>query len=183
MNSAGDASTRDPRQLYITLRNDLHISVQYYHGKPCYLLEDPQEIQFYRVGIDEGTFISMLDGKTSLDEVLRQSATSLGKDAFSEQEAMQIVHWLLDTKLAYPSGQISLEQQKDESAASRRHDFNPLAIRMPSAHPDRFFTAALAVVCMVVRIGCLGSLALRMPGRGLAVDLWLECFYKRVADR
>jgi putative peptide zinc metalloprotease protein len=143
MNRVADASTRDPSQLYITLRKDLHVSVQYYRGKPCYLLEDPQEIQFYRVGIDEGTFISMLDGTTSLDNVLRQLAATLGKDAFSEPEAMQIVHWLLDAKLAYPSGSISLEQQKDESAQSHRHAFNPLAIRIPLAHPDRFFTSAL----------------------------------------
>jgi putative peptide zinc metalloprotease protein len=142
MNRAGDASTRDPRQLYITLRKDLHVSVQYYRGKPCYILEDPQEIQFYRVGIAEGTCISMLDGKTSLEDVLRQSAASLGKDAFSEEEAMQMVHWLLDAKLAYPSGSISLDQH-DESAPSRRHAFNPLAIRIPLTHPDRFFTAAL----------------------------------------
>lgn len=142
MNPAGDASTRDPRQLYITLRKDLHVSIQYYRGKPCYLLEDPQQIQFYRVGVAEGTFISMLDGKASLDDVLRRSATLLGKDAFSEQEAMQIVRWLLDVKLAYPSGMISLEQQKDTAAPSRR-GFNPVAIRIPMAHPDRFFTEAL----------------------------------------
>lgn len=131
----GDASTRDPRQLYITLRKDLHVSVQYYRGKPCYLLEDPQEIQFYRVGIAEGTFISMLDGKTSLDDVLRRSAISLGEDAFSEQEAMQIVHWLLDVKLAHPSGMISLEQQTEGATSSHRHSFNPLAIRIPLCIP------------------------------------------------
>src|SRR3989304_4304213 len=143
MKLVGDASTRDPRQLYITLRKDLLISVQYYRGKPCYLREDPQEIQFYRVGIAEGTFISMLDGKTSLDDILRESAASLGKDAFSEEEAMQIVRWLLDVKLAYPSGLLSLEEQKDESTPSPRHAFNPLAIRIPLAHPDRLFTATL----------------------------------------
>jgi len=142
MKRAPDASTRDPRQLYITLRKDLHFSVQYYCGKPCYLIEDPQEIQFYRVGIPEGTFLSMLDGKTSLDDVLRQSA-ALGKDAFSEEEAMQIVHWLLEVKLAHPSGLISLEEQKDEGTTPRRGGFNPLAIRIPLVHPDRFFTAAL----------------------------------------
>jgi putative peptide zinc metalloprotease protein len=143
MKPAGDASTRDPRQLYITLRKDLHVSIQYYRGKPCYMLEDPQEIQFYRVGIGEGTFISMLDGKTTLDDILRETTISLGKDAFSEQEAMQIVHWLLDAKLAYPSGEISLADRKNEATHSRRHSFNPLAIRIPLAHPDRFFTAAL----------------------------------------
>jgi putative peptide zinc metalloprotease protein len=144
MNRTGDATTRDPRRLYISLRKDLHVSVQYYHGKPCYLMEDPQEIRFYRLGISEGDFVSMLDGETSLDEVLRRSANSLGKDACSEQEAMQIVNWLLDAKLAYPSGALSLEEEKHQSAsAPRRHDFNPLAIRIPLVHPDRFFAAAL----------------------------------------
>jgi putative peptide zinc metalloprotease protein len=148
------------------LRKDLHISVQYYRGKACYLLEDPQEIQFYRVGLAEGTFLSMLDGKTSLDDALQQSANTLGKDAISEQEAMQIVHWLLDTKLAYPSGIISLEQQKDESTPSPRHAFNPLAIRIPLAQPDRFFTAALpwcawlfeSATCGVWFCACLAAL-------------------------
>jgi putative peptide zinc metalloprotease protein len=143
MNRIGDASTREPRQLYISLRKDLHVSVQYYHGKPCYILEDPQEIQFYRLGITEGSFVSMLDGKTSLDAVLKHSANTLGNDAFSEEEAMHIVHWLLDAKLAYPSGMLSLEHEKKESTAPSRYDFNPLAVRIPLVHPDRFFTAAL----------------------------------------
>ncbi len=143
MNRTGDASTRDPRQLYINLRKDLHVSVQYYHGKPCYVLEDPQKIQFYRLGITEGSFIAMLDGKTSLDAVLNRSANTLGKDAFSEEEAMHIVHWLLDAKLAYPSGMLSLEHEKNDSTPSSRQGFNPLAIRIPLLHPDRFFTAAL----------------------------------------
>jgi putative peptide zinc metalloprotease protein len=143
MNRAGDASVRDPRQIYVTLRKDLHVSVQSFQGKPCYILEDPQEIKFYRLGIEEGSFVSMLDGKTPLDDILRHSAVSLGKNAFSEQEAMQIVHWLLEAKLAHPSGTISLEQKKDDASSSRRHNFNPLAIRIPLTHPDRFFTEAL----------------------------------------
>jgi putative peptide zinc metalloprotease protein len=142
MNRTGDPTARDPRQLYIRLRKDLHFTLQSYHGKPCYILEDPQEIQFYRLGITEGSFVSMLDGKTPLDSVLRRSANTLGKDAFSEQEAMQIVHWLLETKLAYPSGMLSLEQAKVESGPAR-NNFNPLAIRIPLVHPDGFFTAAL----------------------------------------
>ncbi len=166
MNPAGDPSTRDPRQLYITLRNDLHVSVQYYHGKPCYLLEDPQEIQFYRLGIAEGSFISMLDGKTSLDAVLQRLANTLGKDAFSEEEAVQIVHWLLDAKLAHPTGMLSLEDQKKDSAPSPRHNFNPLAIRIPLAHPDRFLTAALpwcawlfeSATCGVWLCACLAAI-------------------------
>jgi putative peptide zinc metalloprotease protein len=142
MKRVPDASTRDPSQLYITLRKDLQITVQYYRGKPCYLIEDPQEIQFFRVGIPEGTFLSMLDGKNSLDEVLRQSAY-LGKDAFSEEEAMQIVHWLLDSKLAHPSGTISLDEREDDNAPPRRGGFNPLAIRIPLLHPDHFFSEVL----------------------------------------
>ena len=183
MNRAGDASTRDPRQLYITLRKDLHVSVQYYRGKPCYLLEDPQEIQFYRVGIAEGTFISMLDGKTSLDDVLRQSATSLGKDAFSEQEAMQIVRWLLDVKLGP-----SLGLDKPGTTKRRSRSFPPPCFQSPGhSHPLGTSRSVLyggfAVVCLVVRIGGLGSLDLRVSGRALAVNLLLEFFHKRIADR
>ena len=174
MNRTGDPSTRDPRQLYINLRKDLHFSVQYYHGKPCYLLEDPQEIQFYRLGITEGSFISMFDGKTSLDDVLRRSANTLGKDAFSEQEAMQIVHWLLDAKLAYPSGTLSLEQGKNESNPLSRYDFNPLAIRIPLIHPDRFFTAALpwcswlfeSATCGIWLCACLAAICQLVSGWG-----------------
>ncbi|MGW8256302.1 MAG: hypothetical protein ACWGMZ_02330, partial [Thermoguttaceae bacterium] len=143
MQVVGDLSTRDPRQLYLALREDLHVSVQYYQGQACYLLEDPQEVQFYRLGIAEGTFISMLDGHTSLDEALRRSAATFGKDAFSEQEAMQIVHWLLESKLAHSSGLISLESQKTDSSHNPRNSFNILALRLPLAHPDRFFSTVL----------------------------------------
>ncbi len=141
-NKVGDITARDPRQLFVTLRKDLHVAIQYYQGKPCYVLEDPQTVQFFRVGIPEGTFISMLDGKTSLDEALGRSAIDLGKDAFSEAEAVQIIYWLLESNLAYPSGTISAQSQNEDVTAPNRRGFNPLAIRIPLARPDRLFNSA-----------------------------------------
>ena len=86
----------------------------------------------------------MLDGKTSLDDaLLNRSANTLGKDAFSEQEAMHIVHWLLDAKLAYPSGMLSLEQRKRRSLPLRAAVLIHWRFAFPLLHPDRFFTAAL----------------------------------------
>lgn len=137
MTNEGQIDVRDPGQLRVALRADLRISIQSFQEGICYLFEDPLETRVFQVGISEGTFLSLLDGTRVLDEAIRQTTAALGENAFSEREAMAIVRWLTDAKLAYvadsSAGAVELIDA-DERAARRA--FDPSAIRFPLVRPD-----------------------------------------------
>ena len=102
MDSSHRGGVRDSGQINVALRKDLVVSLQTYRGGTCYVIEDPVDSRFFRVGVPEGTFIAMLDGSTSLRDAICRSAASLGEDAFSEEDATAIVRWLMACELAYP---------------------------------------------------------------------------------
>ncbi len=134
MSHSGDDGVRDPGELRIALREDLLVTVQSYRGRTCYVIEDPAEGRFYRVGLPEGVFLSLLDGSHTLRQAMAKAAAALGEEAFSEPEAMAILHWLVEAKLACPAGGLLLDAQFREAA---RRPFSPLAIRLPIVRPDR----------------------------------------------
>ena len=134
MNHSGDDGVRDPGELRIALREDLLVTVQSYRGRTCYVIEDPAAGRFYRLGLPEGVFLSLLDGSHTLHQAMARAAAALGEDAFSEPEAMVILHWLIEAKLACPAGGLLLDTQLGQAA---RQSFSPLAIRLPIVCPDR----------------------------------------------
>ena len=102
------------------------------------MIEDPVDSRFFRLGIPEGTFIAILDGSTSLRDAIRLTATSLGEDAFTEDDATAIVRWLMDCELAYPVTATAPKRSK-----KNQHGWNPLALQITLLHPDRIFDRLL----------------------------------------
>ena len=114
-------------------------------GTRCYAIEDPLRSKFYLVGVAEFTFISLLDGRTSVAGALSSAAQQLGQQALVEQEALAICQWLLDSQLAQTDDS-ALATRLCESAeknAERRllGHINPLMIKIPLLNPDRLLAA------------------------------------------
>ena len=84
----------------LLLRTDLSFHMQEYQGEPCYLVEDELNSHFFRIGIAEYNFISLLDGSTSVSKAVAQTAASMGDKALSDQDALTICKWSLDSNLA-----------------------------------------------------------------------------------
>jgi putative peptide zinc metalloprotease protein len=140
MDPGQQGGVRDSGQINVVLRKDLIVSVQSYRGGSCYVIEDPVDSRFFRLGIPEGSFIALLNGSTSLRDAIRLTAASLGEDAFTEDDATAIVRWLVDCELAYPSNAVSAEAQRNAKERRKRgQGWNPLAIRITLLHPDRLF--------------------------------------------
>ena len=126
----------------LTLRSDLVFSPQQIDGKSGYLIEDPVNSKFYRIGIPEYKFISLLDGSTSVADALRATAVTLADQAFTQDEAATICKWLVDVGLAHTresshAGRLAAAaQDADQKGLVQR--FNPMFIRLPLLQPDRF---------------------------------------------
>ncbi len=137
-----DYQIRDVGNIVLTLRSDLVFTPQAVGGKPGYLIEDPVKTKFYRIGIAEYKFISLLDGSTSVADALRLTAATLSHEAFTQDEAATICKWLVDVGLAHTrestqAGRLSAAA-RDASQTSLVQRLNPMYVRVPLIQPDRF---------------------------------------------
>jgi putative peptide zinc metalloprotease protein len=134
------ANTTELGEVRLRLRDDLQFTPQQYGGLTCYVVEEPISSQFYRIGIPEYTFISLLDGQTTLHEAIGQAAAALGQDAFSEQQAAAICKWLIDCQLATTDQSVDIARLLDISDRAARQSrwqwVNPLLIKIPLGNPE-----------------------------------------------
>ena len=135
-----DDSTRDLLRSRLKLREDVRFWPERYGQRIWYHIEHREAGRFFRVGQAEYTFISLLDGETSLGEAISLTARSLGPDALTEQQATTIALWLLDSNLASPA---DAPAKATDGDASRRltEKLNPFWIKLPIGNPDRLLDA------------------------------------------
>lgn len=137
-----DFRTYELRQLRPRLRDDVSCAWQSYGGAECYVLEDESRGSFFRIGVPEYTFLSLLDGRTSVGEAITQTVSVLGPDAFDEQQAAVICHWLAESKLLASEGpgRESGEASKADAVRVARR-LNPLSMRLPLGCPEPMLSA------------------------------------------
>jgi putative peptide zinc metalloprotease protein len=172
-----DFSVLDPANAVLTLRGDLRITPCEFDREACYMIEDPLRGKFFRVGADEFALISFLDGKNTIAQAVGLSAENLRERAFTENEAMSVCHWLLESQLAVCGGAAQgerLAQSAHKQAQNRlAAAVNPLAMRFPLCNPNAalsriapwtswlFTPAAVIAWCVVCSIGVVIALGHR----------------------
>ncbi len=124
----------------LKLRSDLQFTPQSYGGTPCYLLEDPLNAAFFRLGIPEYQLLQHLDGQTSLESLLEDPELEL-----SAEQIQLLSQWLIQHRLAYIHTERGwqLFQAKTDSAQKFARYFNWLFIRVPLGSPDRIISRLL----------------------------------------
>jgi putative peptide zinc metalloprotease protein len=141
--TARDISIRDFGGQKLKLRSDLVFTPRTLGGEPCYTIEDVVNSKFYRVGIPEYTFISLLDGATTVRQALSLAARANPQSAMTEPEATVICQWLVDTELASTSESSRparlIETANRNANARILKKWNPTVIRFPLLYPDHFF--------------------------------------------
>ena len=121
------------------VRDDIQVTVQVYAGETCYILEDPISSKFFRLGLPEYTFVSLLDGNTTLAEAMGSTASIMGAMALNEREVGNLCKWLLDTSLATThqsrtAGRLS-ESRSKESGKKLVAQANPMIQKLPLLNP------------------------------------------------
>jgi putative peptide zinc metalloprotease protein len=135
-----DFGILDPANAVLTLRGDLRFTPTEFDGQSCYLIEDPLRGKFFCIGGDEFTLISLLDGKNTVAQATGRAAVLLHERAFTENEAVAVCHWLLESQLAVCGGSAQgdrLAQSARKQHVSRLASYlNPLIIRLPLWNPN-----------------------------------------------
>ena len=140
-NPTQDATTFELGEAKLSLRDNLRFSAQRgRHGK-TYLIEDQSTGDFYRVGEGEYTFVSLLDGKTTLASALATTCSLVGASAFNEQDAASLCKWLVDSGLAQTRASTSagrMSKRRDQAVTGKvMQALNPISVRIPLFCPDR----------------------------------------------
>ena len=126
--------------IVLQLRDDVTVELREYGGQPVYLFEDELNSRFYRVGLAEYTFLSMLDGKTTFADALGRTASVMKQDALSEQEAAGLCRWVVESQLASTvASQTSsrlFEITEDAAWKARKSQLNPMYQKIPMFNPN-----------------------------------------------
>lgn len=167
MQAHDDHTTRELTQARLTLRANLIFTPQRYGDEVYYHVEHPDRNRFFRIGLAEYTFISLLDGDTSVAQAASLAARALGANAFTQTEAVSICSWLLENDLAATDS--TTDPTRDRPEADRRfgrpRSWNPFWMRVPLANPGRLLDALVPVVgwmhtagfAVVVLIACTAA--------------------------
>jgi putative peptide zinc metalloprotease protein len=114
-----------------------------YRGSTWYVIQDQSSGRTHRFTPVAYHFIGLMDGQASVDQVMNMSEKSLGDDALTQTEAIELLSRLHAADL------LKAEVTPDTDELFRRHRaqaqqkwkqrlWSPLSVRFPLIDPDRF---------------------------------------------
>ena len=130
-NTAIDTDAIDLSQEPIRIAEDVAIWPAWENGESIYRLESRHRQRFYRVGFREYTFLSLLDGSTSVAAACGIAASKLGTEALTSDECESISVWLLSEGLASVRGTSARKSKTETKIFWKR--LNPFWIQVPLA--------------------------------------------------
>ena len=136
-----DSSTRELLHSRICLRADLVFIPRRGRWKEWYQIEARHTGRYFRIGVTEYSFLSLLDGNTTIGEAVSLTARRFGPDAFSEDQATSIVVWLLENDLAEMTESPASGKPTGTASNGRRKTtlidrLNPFWLKLPFGNPD-----------------------------------------------
>ncbi len=168
-----DPTTRERLQARMKLREDVFVWPENYGGECWYHLELTERGRFFRVGLAEYTFLSLLDGETSLAGAISLTARSLGPDAFTKEQALSLVKWLSDAELieSLDDAPRTAEAEQNAKLSKLAEKLNPFWLKVPITNPDRFIeklvpwlgwaqsvpALLMAIVIWIVALSCVAG--------------------------
>lgn len=168
-----DPTTRERLQARLKMRDEVFVWPESYGDKTWYHLELTERGRFFRVGLPEYTFLSLLDGETTLAGAISLTARVLGPDAFNEEQALSLVKWLTESELieSLDDAPRTADVAPQAKLGKLAEKLNPFWLKVPIANPDRIIERLLpwlgwmhsvpamlvAVVLWVIALGCVAG--------------------------
>ena len=126
------------------LRPNVRLFPHDYRGERWYVAQDESSGRFLRFNRAAYELLGRLDGDLTLEEIWERARASLGDEAPTREEAIQVLVQLHGAELLQsglpPSAQEALHRYREMRRQRRRGFTNPLAIRIPLFDPDRLLT-------------------------------------------
>jgi len=139
----GDSGVREIGNTLVTLRTDLVFSPRQDGTDTYYVVQDPLTSKFFRFGVTEYAFASLLDGTTPIHQALSLLSIVLPNHQLSLQDAAGICRWLIQSNLAHTPESMSGSRLAASGAKSNKRRslqrINPLVFKLPLGNPNRLF--------------------------------------------
>ncbi len=177
MDNVADRSTRDVTNSRLKLADELIFTPQVHGDRTVYHIEAASRGTFYRVGYPEYVFMSLLDGETTVAQVLTMTARRLGTQALTQTRGLRIANWLLESGLAeFAEKDVPPLASKAASGDKNAHllqRLNPFWMKIPLGSPDRIMTALAPLAGWLFSAwGMVAGLALIVFGAGCLAVHW-----------
>lgn len=131
-------------QARLMTRSGLRFTMRETAGDKWYIVEDEATGKFYRIGVPQYMFLSMLNGERTVNSALMRTASLLKKDALDEQEVANICKWAIESGLVeteLSSSARRRELRDDREALQRTMSWiNPIMLKIPLFKPDSLIT-------------------------------------------
>jgi len=138
-----DHSIRELTSMRIRLRGDLVFTPQAAGSRPYYMVEDPLNSRFFRLGPAEYTFLSLLDGDTSIYDALSHLSSASPGHGLTESDAAGLCRWLVEMDLAHTRESSQADRLADSASVTEQKQmlakWNPLVFKLPLGRPDKAF--------------------------------------------
>ena len=127
-------------QARLRLKDSLRFTMRQVGDGIHYLVEDEVTGRFFRVGLAQYTFMTMLDGNRTVSTALMKTATLLREHAIDESEAANLCKWAIESGLVDSETGNStarrIEQHEQMQKQKMVSYLNPMMMRMPLFNPD-----------------------------------------------
>ena len=134
-----DFAIQEWMNLHPKLRVDLKITFQKQKGETYYIIEDPINSRYYRIGLLEYKFISLLNGKQKLSDIVITMVQDMQELSFDNHEVLQILNWLNDSGLLEEGTPAGIK--KDVFAEANEKASFVIFPKFPIGKPDKFIVA------------------------------------------
>ena len=144
-------------QSRLKIRNGLRFAMRQTAGDTWYVVEDEATGSFYRIGVPQYTFLSMLNGQRTVNAALTKTATLLKKHALDEREIAGICKWAIESGLVETELSTSAHRQakraRQEALMRTMSWINPVMLKIPLFKPDALVTEIEKYVGWIVSLG------------------------------
>ena len=174
-------------QARLKLKDALRFTMRQSGGGIEYLVEDEVTGRFFRVGLAQYTFLTMLDGRRTVSTALMKTATLLREHAIDEDEAANLCKWAIESGLIESeTGNSSARRQEQHEMMQKQKMvsyLNPMMMRMPLFNPDPIVTNISRYCSFLISpLGALLWLAAVIWGFTLLARNWDDFWLNRVSS-
>jgi putative peptide zinc metalloprotease protein len=135
-------SVRDFGSTRLALREDLIVTPQPSQLDPHYIIEDPVNLKFYRLGHVEYMLVSLFDGRNTVQQALTQLSTAMPNHRLNEMTAAGLCQWLVEMGLANTVEEnqtVVSGNRKSSDRKSALDKYNPAVFKLPLFSPNELF--------------------------------------------
>lgn len=142
------------------LKPHAHFDVHVYRGALWYVLHDAASNRVHRVTAPAFAVIGAMDGATTLEALWRDVSERLGPHAITQDDVLTLLGQLhqqdlLATGIPPDMEEMVERRRRNENQKRARTFYNPLAVTIPLANPDRWLAAVVGMSGWIDRRGLL----------------------------